>query len=339
MYKYLAILCVSLFTVDAYAESDCLNKLKGTNVKSIVDTCFTFEKGKTDMAILFGTNFSHEFGTKDKPSSEAVYLKKLADNGNPQAQFVWGNFVLGLAYNNESNLEMQKEAEYWIDKSANNGYPLAMFSIVNSYVNSSALKSEEEKMQAIALAELLLDNGFPKAKELLNKIKGNNSKDDFILTINKLYQNHEKLNEQQILDLASVFSIGRYYYSQHGSLNLGRKNSKVSKDFERSVFLLKHLIKVHKTPEAGYQLGKLLEKKNSGETVKYYLWAAKNEHPEAAGWIGEFYFCTGEKETGMNWLNKAKTLGYEYAEDALGEIEDLGEPTTCQPSWNSWANR
>lgn len=338
MYKYLTILSFSLFTVNAFAESDCLNQLRGTNIKTIVDTCFTFEKGKKDMAILIGTNFSHEFGSKDNPSSEAIYLKKLADNENPQAQFFWGKFVLGLAYDKISDLEIKKEAKYWVNKSAKNGYPLAMFSIVNSYVNSTTLKSETEKQQAIALAELLIDNGFPQVEELLNKIKGNNSKDDFTLTINKLYQDHEKLNEQQILDLASVYVRGRYYYSQHKSLNLGRKDSKVSKDFEKSISLLKHSIKVHKTPEAGYQLGKVLEKKHSSETVKYYLWAAKNKHSEAAGWIGEFYACTGEKETGISWLKKAKTLGYEYAEDSLGEIEDLGEPTNCQPSWNSWVN-
>lgn len=338
MYKYLTILTFSLFMVNAFAESDCLNQLKGTNVKTIVDTCFTFEKGKKDMAILFGTNFTHEFGSKENPSSEAIYLKKLADNENPQAQFVWGKFVLGLAYDKITDLEIKRESKFWVNKSAMNGYPLAMFSLVNSYVNSTTLKSETEKQQAIALAELLIDNGFPQVKELLNKIKGNISKDDFTLTINKLYQDHKKLNKQQILDLASVYVRGRYYYSQHKSLNLGRKDSKVSKDFEKSILLLKYSIKVHKAPEAGYQLGKILEKKNSNETVKYYLWAAKNKHSEAAGWIGEFYACTDEKETGINWLKKAKALGYEYAEDSLAEIAELGEPTNCQLSWNSWVN-
>lgn len=337
MYKYLTIISFSLFTVNAFAESDCLNQLKGTNVKTIVDTCFTFEKGKTDMAILFGTSFSHEFGSKDNPSSEAIYLKKLADNENPQAQFVWGKFVLGLAYDKISDLGIKKEAKSWVNKSAENGYPLAMFAIVNSYVNSTTAKSETEKQQAIALAELLIDNGFPQVKELLNKINGINSEGDFALTINRLYQDHEKLNEQQTLDLASVYARGRYSYFQHKSLKLGRKSFKVSEDFEKSVSLLKHSIKEYKSPEAGYQLGKILGKKDSSESVKYYLWAAENEHSEAAGWIGEFYACTGEKQVGINWLHQAQILGYEYAEDSLGEIEELGEPTNCEPSWNSWA--
>ncbi|XPF94910.1 hypothetical protein ACM9HF_02540 [Colwellia sp. RE-S-Sl-9] len=289
------------------------------------------------MAIIFGTNFSHEFGSINNPSIEAIYLKNIADKGNPQAQFVWGKFILGLAYDKISDLDIKKESQDWVNKSAANGYPLAMFSIVNSYVNSITLKSETEKQYAIALAESLIDNGFPEVKELLNKIKGSISKDDFTLTLNKLYEDHEKLKAQQILDLASIYVKGKYSYSRYKSLNLGRKNSKVSKNIEKSILLLKYSIEVYKSPKAGYQLGKILEKTNSSEAVEYYLWAAENEHSEAAGWIGEFYACTGEKETGISWLHKAQVLGYEYAEDSLGEIEDLGEPTNCLPLWNSWA--
>jgi hypothetical protein len=116
MYKYLSILSFSLFTINAFAESDCLKQLKETNVKNIVDTCFTFEKGKRDMATLFGTNFKHEFGSKDNPSIEAIYLKGIADKGDPQAQFVWGKFVLGLAYREITDLDIRKERDKWVSK-------------------------------------------------------------------------------------------------------------------------------------------------------------------------------------------------------------------------------
>ncbi|MCF6442100.1 hypothetical protein L1077_21980 [Pseudoalteromonas luteoviolacea] len=338
MYKYLAVFSLWLFSFDAYAKSDCLKSLKGTDVKMILDTCFTFEEGKMDMALLFGTHFTHKFGSKDNPSPEAIYLKAQVDNEDPQAMFIWGQFVLGIAYDEISSLEMREESKYWVNKSADSGYSYAMYSIASAYAISTetTAKSEAEKERAIYFAKKLSEQNFLDAKELLNKINKTPSKEDFTLNVNSLYQEHKKLSEQQLLDLASVFSLGWYDNYRHKSLKLGLKNLKIEKDTDKSVFLLQQAMKMHNSSESSYQIGVILEKKNSSDTFKYYLWAAENKHPEAAAWVGDFYACTGEKEVGLSWLHKSETFGYEYADFSFGEIEELGEPTTCQPYWNSW---
>jgi len=55
--------------------------------------------------------------------------------------------------------------------------------------------------------------------------------------------------------------------------------------------------------------------------------------PKGLGWIGDYQSRIGNKKTAIEYLNRAKALGYIYADDSLGEIKELGEPNNCYDGW------
>lgn len=77
----------------------------------------------------------------------AEYIKKAAEAGNAQAQYLYSGIILGAANEKELTNEQLREAAMWIEKSAEGGFLTAMTTLANMYAEGKILPKNIKKAQ------------------------------------------------------------------------------------------------------------------------------------------------------------------------------------------------
>lgn len=100
-------------------------------------------KGNPDIQLALGLMFlSGAHVEKDKEKGK-IYIRKAADAGNAQAQFLYSGII--LSESEPHTPEQLAEAAMWIEKSANGGFLRAMTTLANMYADGKVIKRDTEK--------------------------------------------------------------------------------------------------------------------------------------------------------------------------------------------------
>lgn len=145
---YIIILLV-IFAVSVVMLLFFLINRKKIQVKILEEKA---EKGDADTQLALGIMFLT--GSKIPMNKEKgeKYIKKAADNGNAQAQYLYSGIVLGVGHNQtEHSKEQLLEAASWIEKSAEGGFLEAIITLANMYADGKILKRDRKKSEAYFL--------------------------------------------------------------------------------------------------------------------------------------------------------------------------------------------
>ncbi|NQZ07222.1 MAG: hypothetical protein HRT35_08675 [Algicola sp.] len=327
--KLLLLVCFALH-FPAYSDGNCNDAIKSANLEQASEHCIWSTSGDLNKDLIFGTA-GHKFGSRLLPSRSALLVKKLAMENNADFQYFWG-FILSNLYQSQGKkyrVTERAQTNMWLTKAANGGNFNAISYYINMHLNEAIEASAPQvKEDAIVYARYLVETKMPGAENLLKKVLAKPTVENTTADFYKRVEQYETLPKEQIKKMAKALRNGHTKSNQKAMIG-----TRFKPDIIKSTELYEYLVVKHNDTEAGFILAKIFLKTQFEKALTLMRWSAERDHGEAAGWLGDYLFCTGKKDEGMVWLKKAQKLGYEYAEDSIGEIEDLGSPTTCEESW------
>ena len=332
--KTIWLLFIILRVYSANSESsECSKTILGEDVQKVINTCL-LAGHQTLLDSQTSGSFRRNFGTHDEMTIEAKLIKAKAESGEPGFQYLW-SIVLNYAYlmdfewvnhsNSPAYIEMAKKQQYWVKASAEGGFMAAMVLEIEGFLSPYYTGSAEEKLRMQEYAQILVENEIPEATQYNTLVKNKKSTQDLNEGLKTQFESYKNLSTQEIMELAHSLKSGRHY----GDNGMGE----VTKDIEGSKNLYLYLAEKRNDPEAAYFLGKLIGKSDKQLALKFFQFSADLNFPKGLGWIGDYQSCIGNNKSAIEYLNQAKTLGYTYADDSLGEIRELGETNNCYDGW------
>ncbi|PHS14977.1 MAG: hypothetical protein COA86_15050 [Kangiella sp.] len=314
-------------------SNECAKTILSDDVQRTFNICL-LAGHKTLLESQTSGSFKLNFGTHDEMTREAKLLKTKAESGDPSFQYIW-SLVLNHAYlmdfewvnysNSPAYIEMAEKQQYWVRSSAEGGFIEAMLLEVEGFLSPFYTGSAEEKLRIQRYVQILVENDIPGATRYIALIRNKNSTQDLNENLKAQFESYKNLPTQEIKELAHSLKSG-LYYSDNGM-------GEVSTDIKRSEELYLYLVEKRNDSEAAYFLGKLIGKSDKRRALKYFQISADLNFPKGLGWIGDYQSCIGNNKSAIKYLNRAKALGYIYADDSLGEIKELGETNNCYGGW------
>lgn len=104
-------------------------------------------KGNPDTLLALGLMFYSGVKIDVNKEKGAEYIKKAAEAGNAQAQYLYSGIILGAAGEKEPTNEQLREAATWIEKSAEGGFLTAMTTLANMYAEGKIFQKSAKKAQ------------------------------------------------------------------------------------------------------------------------------------------------------------------------------------------------
>lgn len=104
-------------------------------------------KGNPDTLLALGLMLYSGVNVDVDKEKGAGYIKKAAEAGNAQAQYLYSGIILSSADGKEPTNEQLREAALWIEKSAEGGFLTAMVTLANMYAEGKILSKNAKKAQ------------------------------------------------------------------------------------------------------------------------------------------------------------------------------------------------
>lgn len=327
-----AILCnLVLLKVD----QGCLSDIKDEDYEVVLLNCGSLEdESNEDNATKV-----HKFGSYFKPTEEAKLIQAKAEAGNPEFQYIWW-FILEKVYRNEFSVtrrvgkkRYQNIVNSWLNSAASGGSVDAKKAYITQHLNRS-LSSAEQKKLALTYAKELDSLGVPEAKNLLIKADSKSTRQDILALYNSELGTLESLSPAKLDNLLHALQEGDYYYSlrDFGDDSYSR-NERGSIDVpintQKALDVLKVMSIKFKNADASFQIYNLLEETNDQGSMDYLKIAAEQGHIRAAGYLGEYLYCSDKRLDGLSWLTKAAKRGDKKAKRQRAEIADTKQLIDC----------
>lgn len=334
------LMLLSICLLPLSVQADCLSSIKNDLYDKIWTAC-TQDKG--DILFMVDSKGKHEFGTYDKPSAAAMELMLKAEQGDSLHQYFWSE-VLALysmekSYENSNNAvaiarDLKIKSDAVLKQAAEGGAIPALYKSIVRF-NTNANPTADEKATAIRYAELLRDNGEAGAEKLLQKVNQKSVGNSAITSYENALQDYKALDDTALLKVADASRTGSLMVEVDTGVVVLTRRATVEKNETKSREIYHFLVRERNNAEAGYILARWLGKNDKPQALELYEFAANNGQPDAAAWLGEYYACNNDKAKALQWLAKATQLGFKDSEYIIGEIEELGKPTSCSGSWVS----
>lgn len=143
MNTYIIILSVMLVLVLAVLILFFINRKK-IKVKLLEDEA---AKGNPETQLALGLMFYSGMQVPIDKEKGSQYIKKAAENGNAQAQYIYSGIVLGADSGIAPSKEQLIEAASWIQKSADGGFLKAITTIATMYAEGKIYQMDSKKSQ------------------------------------------------------------------------------------------------------------------------------------------------------------------------------------------------
>ncbi|MBO9492010.1 hypothetical protein J7384_16740 [Endozoicomonas sp. G2_1] len=313
-----------------------MNTITKGDIRSVDADCFSYDREHPFVSLVLKSNFSHKFGTYDSPSIEAKYIIDDAKNNNAVSQYILGVYLFGLAYKEpiseklKGNFDSQiaSKSEFWIARSAENGYLPAMIAALHDLLMKGHLDQQQiDRMKKYLLA--LEEGNYEKIDKLRKEVNKR------VFLFNPLSAESlkffDELTEKELIQIADGYISGLHLYSPTTLVEIDFNKLKRNIPQGKKLYVL--AINKFESGEASYKLARAIKGKGS---LYYYKLSAKYGYSKAMAWLGSFYFCSGADIMGKHWLEKAKKAKDIDAIDTLEEISDYGDIYDCSPYRHSY---
>ena len=104
-------------------------------------------KGNPETQLALGLMFYSGVQLPVNKEKGCEYIKKAAENGNAQAQYLYSGVVLGADSGKNPTKEQLLEAASWIQKAADGGFLTAVTTLANMYAEGQILQKDSKKAQ------------------------------------------------------------------------------------------------------------------------------------------------------------------------------------------------
>lgn len=104
-------------------------------------------KGNPETQLALGLMFYSGVQIPVNKEKGCEYIKKAAENGNAQAQYLYSGIVLGADSDHSPTKEQLLEAASWIQKAADGGFLTAVTTLANMYAEGRILHKDSKKAQ------------------------------------------------------------------------------------------------------------------------------------------------------------------------------------------------
>lgn len=104
-------------------------------------------KGNPETQLALGLMFYSGVQVPLDKEKGSEYIKKAAENGNAQAQYLYSGIVLGADSGKTPTKEQLLEAASWIQKAADGGFLTAVTTLANMYAEGKVLNKDGKKAQ------------------------------------------------------------------------------------------------------------------------------------------------------------------------------------------------
>lgn len=104
-------------------------------------------KGNPETQLALGLMFYSGVQIPVNKEKGCEYIKKAAENGNAQAQYLYSGIVLGADSDQSPAKEQLLEAASWIQKAADGGFLTAVTTLANMYAEGRILHKDSKKAQ------------------------------------------------------------------------------------------------------------------------------------------------------------------------------------------------
>ena len=105
------------------------------------------EKGSPETQLALGLMLYSGTQVPVNKEKGCEYIKKAAENGSAQAQYLYSGIVLGADSETAPSKEQLLEAASWIQKAADGGFLTAVITLANMYAEGKILQKDAKKSQ------------------------------------------------------------------------------------------------------------------------------------------------------------------------------------------------
>lgn len=140
---YVIISLVLLIVILAVLIVFFINR-KSIKIKILEDEA---AKGNPETQLALGLMFYSGVQLPVNKEKGCEYIKKAAENGNAQAQYLYSGVVLGADSGKNPTKEQLLEAASWIQKAADGGFLAAVTTLANMYAEGKILQKDSKKAQ------------------------------------------------------------------------------------------------------------------------------------------------------------------------------------------------
>lgn len=140
---YVMISLVLLIVILAVLIVFFINR-KSIKIKILEDEA---AKGNPETQLALGLMFYSGVQLPVNKEKGCEYIKKAAENGNAQAQYLYSGVVLGADSGKNPTKEQLLEAASWIQKAADGGFLAAVTTLANMYAEGKILQKDSKKAQ------------------------------------------------------------------------------------------------------------------------------------------------------------------------------------------------
>ncbi|ACA84381.1 SEL1-like repeat protein [Shewanella woodyi] len=343
LYAFLGVLFITALTVYWWTSNanSCMNALEGSNNSFVVESCsYNQFSSLEEMATIEDELSIDLFGTFSLPSPEALLIKEKAESGDVFYQRFYF-VILAIFYQKsvlwEGNFIVERHREevaYWSAITAADGFTPAMIKILNGLLDLP-LVSEEQKLEAMDLAEELVINGSEEAY-LLTLVGKLVTIEDVRQLFHQQSNTLDLLTEEQLENLMYAYKQGDYFYNLSDfdpSIEVEEpytKSIRVPRQKDKVIDVLKVMSKKFNDTDASYQVAQMLLRESSLESIDFFTLAAEQGHAYAATKLGSLYFCSGRKVESLSWLKRAIKLGSKEAVAIQRKIIKGESLSVCQ---------
>lgn len=104
-------------------------------------------KGNPETQLALGLMFYSGVQIPVNKEKGCEYIKKAAENGSAQAQYLYSGIILGTDSDKTPSKEQLLEAASWIQKAADGGFLTAVTTLANMYAEGKILQKDSKKAQ------------------------------------------------------------------------------------------------------------------------------------------------------------------------------------------------
>lgn len=143
MNLYLIISSIMLIVISAVLIVFFINR-KSIKIKILEAEA---AKGSPETQLALGLMFYSGVQIPVNKEKGYEYIKKAAENGNAQAQYLYSGVILGADSGKNPTKEQILEAASWIQKAADGGFLTAVTTLANMYAEGKVLQKDSKKAQ------------------------------------------------------------------------------------------------------------------------------------------------------------------------------------------------
>lgn len=143
MNMYILVLSIVLMVILVVLIVFIINR-KSIKIKILEEEA---AKGNPETQLALGLMFYSGVQVPVNKEKGCEYIKKAAENGNAQAQYLYSGIVLGADSGKAPTKEQLLEAAAWIKKAADGGFLTAVTTLANMYAEGKVLNKDGKKAQ------------------------------------------------------------------------------------------------------------------------------------------------------------------------------------------------